>query len=84
MASCAPCDGVQNDPLEVYPCGHDPPGPAGFGSGKGSASAEASHMFSTTTISSVMHASMNAPRRSNDLAVVIASSPSCGGVSGVC
>jgi hypothetical protein len=35
MASCAPCDGTQNDPDDVYPCGQLPPGPDGFGTGKG-------------------------------------------------
>jgi hypothetical protein len=39
MASCAPCDGTQYDPLDVYPCGHEPPGPCGFGTGNGSACA---------------------------------------------
>jgi hypothetical protein len=38
-ASCAPRLGTQYDPLDVYPCGHEPPGPGGFGSGNGSAMA---------------------------------------------
>jgi hypothetical protein len=41
MASCACCEGTQYDPLDVQPCGHDPPGPEGFGKGKGSPSAGA-------------------------------------------
>jgi ABC-type uncharacterized transport system substrate-binding protein len=36
-ASCAPC--TQYDPLDVYPNGHEPPGPDAFGCGSGSASA---------------------------------------------
>jgi len=32
MASCAPWLGTQYDPLDVYPCGHEPPGPCGNGS----------------------------------------------------
>jgi hypothetical protein len=40
-ASCAPCDGTQYDPLDVYPCGQLPPRPGGFGFGCGSGSATA-------------------------------------------
>src|SRR5215831_19792121 len=39
MASAAPDDGVQNEPLAISPCGHEPPGPGGFGTGSGSVSA---------------------------------------------
>jgi hypothetical protein len=39
MASCAPCDGTQKLPLDVYPCGHEPPGPCGLGTGSGCACA---------------------------------------------
>jgi hypothetical protein len=70
MASCAPCAGTQYEPDDVHPCGHDPPGPGDFGTGNGSASADASPAISATAISSTMQASVKTPRRSSDLAVV--------------
>src|SRR5262249_26985081 len=39
IVSCVPDDGVQNEPLVMYPCGQLPPGPGGFGTGSGSVSA---------------------------------------------
>src|SRR6516165_3934192 len=39
IVSCAPDDGMQNEPLAMYPCGQLPPGPRGFGTGSGSVSA---------------------------------------------
>ena len=35
MASRAPCVGLQNKPLAIQPCGHEPPGLCGFAAGKG-------------------------------------------------
>jgi hypothetical protein len=49
-ASCAPCDGTQYDPLDVYPCGHEPPGPTGFGCGSGSAKAAVATMASVAMV----------------------------------
>jgi hypothetical protein len=37
-----PDDGVQNEPLVMYPCGQLPPGPGGFGTGSGSVSRRSS------------------------------------------
>ena len=39
IVSCAPDDGMQNEPLAMYPCGQLPPRADSFGTGKGSASA---------------------------------------------
>ena len=39
MASAAPGDGVQNELLAISPCGHEPSGHGGFGTGSGSVSA---------------------------------------------
>jgi hypothetical protein len=47
MASAAPGDGVQNEPLAREPCGHEPPGPDGFGTGSGSTSAVVAASAST-------------------------------------
>jgi hypothetical protein len=54
IASCACCDGTQNEPLDVYPCGQLPPGPEGFGNGKGSANATAVAISSRAAVAAMI------------------------------
>jgi hypothetical protein len=64
MASCASCDGTQNDPDDVQPCGHEPPGPAGFGTGNGSASvavANSARMTVAMVAIKLLGSCLNAP-----------------------
>jgi hypothetical protein len=72
MASCACCEGTQYDPLDVQPCGHDPPGPEGFGKGKGSPSAGAVAISSSAAVAVIFIG----------LVCVVRPFPSRGGKSG--
>jgi hypothetical protein len=53
IASCAPGDGAQNEPLLMYPCGQLPPGPWGFGTGRGSAWATVIMMTNTAMMARI-------------------------------
>jgi hypothetical protein len=50
IASYAPGDGAQNEPLLMYPCGQLPPGPWDFGTGRGSAWATVIMMTNTAMV----------------------------------
>jgi hypothetical protein len=58
IASDAPWLGTQNEPDEKYPCGHEPPGPGGFGTGKGSASDGVAAMTAMARMAAIIFCSI--------------------------